>query len=96
MQLLLDKVIGDLIPPSFILFGFVGSIGAAVHLSILWLLLFISGVRFGNAQIIATVAAMIVNFLLKNAITYRDRRLKARRSCKDWFRSAWPVRWGTD
>jgi len=75
LQLLLDKTIGEFIPPAFVLFAMVGAAGVAVHLSILGLALFFAHVSFNVAQIIATVVAMTLNFLLNNTITYRDRRL---------------------
>jgi dolichol-phosphate mannosyltransferase len=76
LQLLLDKTIGDYIPPRFVLFGLVGAIGVALHLSVLYLLLFAFGLRFAISQTVAAVTAMTVNFLLNNTITYRDRRLR--------------------
>ena len=75
-QLLLDKTIGDFVPPTFVLFGLVGAVGIAVHLSVLSLLMFTMRENFGVAQVTATLIAMTVNFLLNNAITYRDRRLR--------------------
>jgi dolichol-phosphate mannosyltransferase len=76
LQLLLDKVVGNLIPPRFILFGMVGTLGAMVHLSILFVLLRRAGLSFTTAQIAATTVVMILNFFLNNTITYRDRRLR--------------------
>ena len=76
LRLVLDKLLGDLIPSSFILFALVGAAGVAVHLSVLWLSLFAFEAPFGTAQTVATAAAMTTNFLLNNSITYRDRRLR--------------------
>jgi len=76
LQLLLDKVAGDVIPPRFIIFGMVGMLGVAVHLSILGVLLQMAGLSFTAAQTTATVVVMILNFFLNNTITYRDRRLR--------------------
>ncbi len=76
VQLLIDKLIGGLIPSSFILFSMVGAVGVLIHLSLLWLLLSTFGRTFNAAQTICTVVAMTANFLLNNAITYRDRKLK--------------------
>jgi dolichol-phosphate mannosyltransferase len=76
LQLLVDKVIGDFIPSSFVLFSLVGGIGVLVHLSVLWLLLAAFSRTFLAAQTISTIIAMTVNFLLNNLITYRDRKLK--------------------
>jgi dolichol-phosphate mannosyltransferase len=76
LQLLLDKFIGDYVSPSFILFGLVGASGVLLYLAVLWVQLSWLGVSFRQAQVIATLAAMTTNFLLNNAITYRDRRLR--------------------
>lgn len=77
ISLLLDKLIGDVIPVRFVLFGFVGALGLIVHLATLWLLLgFAGGVGFVPAQAGATVVAMTFNFLLNNVVTFRDRRLR--------------------
>jgi len=76
LQLLLDKLIGEYIPPSFILFVLVGCIGVVLHLGILGLELFWFHLAFKPSQAIAALAAMIANFLLNNLITYRDRRLR--------------------
>jgi dolichol-phosphate mannosyltransferase len=79
LQLLLDKLLGDLIPPRFIIFGMVGLVGVGVHLSILYLLLRVAGWTFIAAQSAGTLVVMILNFFLNNAITYRDRRLRGMR-----------------
>ena len=76
LQLLIDKLIGGLIPSSFILFSMVGAVGVLIHLSISGLLLSAFGRTFLAAQTISTVVAMTANFLLNNAITYRDRKFK--------------------
>jgi dolichol-phosphate mannosyltransferase len=76
LQLVLDKLIGGLIPSSFILFAMVGCVGGVIHLSVLWLLLSAFGRTFLAAQTVSTLLAMTVNFLLNNLITYRDRKLK--------------------
>lgn len=75
LQLLLDKTMGDLIPPTFFLFGAMGMIGVLIHLGLLRLLL-AAGLAFGASQLIAASVAMTCNFLLNNAFTYRDRRLR--------------------
>ena len=76
LQLLLDKLVGDLIPPRFILFGMVGILGVAVHLSILFILMRAAGFTFMSAQFAGTIVVMILNFFLNNIITYRERRLR--------------------
>ncbi len=76
LQLLLDKFIGDFIPPTFVLFALVGCAGVALHVGLLSLQLFWLHIAFGPAQVIAALVAMTGNFLVNNAITYRDRRLR--------------------
>jgi dolichol-phosphate mannosyltransferase len=79
LGLLLAKMTGDLVDPRFIFFAIVGTIGLAVHLSVLALALAVlppPDDPFRAAQIIATLVAMTSNFLLNNELTYRDRRLK--------------------
>jgi dolichol-phosphate mannosyltransferase len=76
LQLLLDKFVGDYVSASFVIFGLVGASGVVLYLAALWMQLSWRGVSFRQAQVIATLAAMTTNFLLNNAITYRDRRLR--------------------
>lgn len=75
LMLLLDRLVGRVIPPRFALFLLVGLSGVGLHLLILGLLFGRLGVSFEPAQITATVTAMTSNFLLNNALTYRDRRI---------------------
>ena len=78
LQLLLDKFVGDFLPPRFVIFGAVGAFGATIHLAILYILL-TAGRSFSFAQTTGTVIVMTVNFFLNNAVTYRDRRLRGAR-----------------
>ncbi len=75
-QLLLDKLIGNIIPPSFILFTLVGGAGLAVYFAVFMLALFSVRTSFDVAQMSAAGAAMTANFFLNNAITFRGARLK--------------------
>jgi dolichol-phosphate mannosyltransferase len=79
VQLLLDKLIGDLIPPRYILFAMVGSAGVVIHLALLKLLIGQFHIPILPAQTAATVVVMTLNFLLNNSFTYRDLRLRGRR-----------------
>jgi dolichol-phosphate mannosyltransferase len=74
LSLLMDKLFGKFLPTRFILFAVVGSLGLAVHLAALWLVLQVAS--FPIAQAVATITAMTSNFVLNNALTYRDMRLK--------------------
>jgi dolichol-phosphate mannosyltransferase len=76
LQLLLDKAIGNVVPPSFILFVLVGAAGLALYFAIFMLALFTIRTSFDVAQMSATAAAMTLNFFLNNAITFRGARLK--------------------
>ena len=79
LQLLLDKTVGDLIPPRFIMFSMVGTAGLLLSLGLLYLLLNFGNMRFSAAQWITTFVAMTANYFVNNALTYRDRRLRGRR-----------------
>jgi dolichol-phosphate mannosyltransferase len=79
LQLLLDKSVGHYVPVRFLIFAMVGTVGLIVHLSLLFLLLNIAHTSFITAQVIGTLLVMTLNFLLNNAITYRDRRMKGSR-----------------
>ena len=76
LQLLLDKTIGHILPPRFVMFGLVGAAGVVIHLAILFALYEQAGQSFWISQAAATLAGMTFNFFLNNAITYRDQRLK--------------------
>ena len=71
--LLLDKLVGHIVPPRFILFALVGASGVAVHFTLLSLMMS-GGVAFLTAQGIATLASMTTNYLLNDSLTYRDKR----------------------
>jgi dolichol-phosphate mannosyltransferase len=79
LQLLLDKIGGDLLPARFVIFGMVGGVGLMLALAVLYLCLNVLGLPFFTAQGIATLAAMTANFFLNNSTTHRDRRLKGSR-----------------
>ncbi|MFI4935406.1 MAG: glycosyltransferase family 2 protein [Caulobacterales bacterium] len=71
--LLAAKLSGDLVSPRFLFFGLVGVSGLVVHMSVL---LLAGGLVFNRAQTLAALTAMTSNYLVRNALTYRDRRLK--------------------
>jgi dolichol-phosphate mannosyltransferase len=74
--LLLDKVCHGLLPLRFFSFALVGALGIVVHLLVLGVLRKSTLLGFEAEQVIATIAAMVFNFQLNNAITYRDQRLR--------------------
>ncbi len=73
--LLVDKLLRGAVPLRFISFGLVGLIGVGVHLSVLDTARS-AGLPFEWAQIVATFIAMLANFFLNNAVTYRSVRLR--------------------
>jgi dolichol-phosphate mannosyltransferase len=75
-ELLVDKHLGNVVNVRFVLFAMVGALGVAVHLLILGALRKFAGLSFESGQAVATFIVMILNFVLNNSVTYRDRRLK--------------------
>ena len=75
LGLLLAKLTGGAVTPRFLSFLLVGASGIVVHLGILRFALVFLGQGFAVAQTIATLVAMTSNFVLNNALTYRDKRL---------------------
>ena len=85
LGLVLAKLSGDLISPRMVFFGLVGFSGVLVQLGVLWAVRF-AGLAFGFEQGIAAFAAMTSNFLVNNAVTYRDRRLSGWRLANGYLR----------
>jgi len=75
LMLLADKTIGRWVPTRLVSFAAIGAFGVLVHLLVLWLALGWTGNRFVTAQSTAVAVAMVGNFMLNNALTYRDQRL---------------------
>ena len=73
--LLLDKLLRGAVPLRFVSFGLVGLVGVGAHLAVLDGVR-AAGLRFAWAQAIATFCAMLLNFSLNNAVTYRSVRLR--------------------
>ncbi len=70
------RLTGNRLPASFISFGIIGASGVATQ-SLAFVLLFKAlGVAFTEAEAISIGIAMLGNFLLNNALTYRDRRYR--------------------
>jgi dolichol-phosphate mannosyltransferase len=74
VMLLVDKTVGRWLPSRFVLFTAVGTLGLLVHLATLRAVLTLFS--FPVAQGTATGVAMVSNFTINNALTYRDRRLR--------------------
>lgn len=76
IELLLDKIVGRIVPVRLILFSVVGLFGATVHFSTLWATTTWASMKFIEAQSIAVAVAMTFNYVLNNRFTYRDQRLR--------------------
>lgn len=83
--LLLDKSIGRYIPVRFISFALIGGSGVIVHIGLLSLLFKYFNTSFIFAQASATFTAITTNFLLNNALTYRDQRLQGLKLLLGWI-----------
>jgi dolichol-phosphate mannosyltransferase len=77
--LIVNKLLGGFVPPRFAAFALVGASGLAVHLCCLAFLFRVEHLGFDASQVLATFAAMTLNFFLNNLITYYDRRLRGSR-----------------
>jgi dolichol-phosphate mannosyltransferase len=74
--LVADKLVGHIVPVRFLMFSIVGGLGVGVTLAVAWVCLGILALPFAVSQAIATGTAMVVNFVLNNILTYRDRPLR--------------------
>jgi dolichol-phosphate mannosyltransferase len=81
LELLLDKIVGNYISVRFALFSLVGTIGVVLQLLLLWVMLSHLHLSFPKAQAIATGIVMVLNYVLNNSFTYRDRK---RRGLSFW------------
>jgi dolichol-phosphate mannosyltransferase len=79
LELLADKLLGDFVPASYVVFGLAGSIGVLVQLAAVNLLRLIPGFSLENAQFTSSAIVIGINFLLNNRLTFRSARLKGRR-----------------
>jgi dolichol-phosphate mannosyltransferase len=76
LALLIDKIIGHVIPLRFVMFASIGGMGLIVHLAALATLNRGLGIAFTKANLAAALLAMTSNFFVNNWLTYRDMRLK--------------------
>lgn len=84
VMLLIDKLIGHIVPVRFVAFSMVGGSGILVHLAVLAVLLNQFGLGFVTSQSIATFVAMTSNFALNNILTYRDMQLRGWHWLRGW------------
>jgi dolichol-phosphate mannosyltransferase len=80
LQLLLDKMVGDWIPVSYLVFSMVGAIGLAVNLILIFAVKGLFPVSFYMAQAIGSMLVIALNFVLNNRLTFRSARLKGWRA----------------
>jgi dolichol-phosphate mannosyltransferase len=73
--LVLGKLTNDAVSFRFLMYCFVGLTGVFIHMAALAVGVDLGGLAFGPAQTAATVTAIAWNFVLNNAVTYRDQRL---------------------
>lgn len=92
---LYDKWLGRIIPTRFALFGTIGAAGVVVHMAVLATFLAIFGGSFKGhlvsafelGQTLAALVAMTFNFVLNNALTYADKRLRGTLAlAKGWLK----------
>jgi dolichol-phosphate mannosyltransferase len=84
LMLLLDKMVGHIVPIRFLMFMIVGGAGVFVHMAILTVIYELTPkltsidaqTAFTVGQSAAAVIAMTFNFFVNNFLTYRDKRLK--------------------
>lgn len=78
--LIIDKLVGHLVPVRFLVFAAVGAVGIAAHLLVLRVGLTTLAWDFPTAQAAATGVAIVGNFFLNNMFTFADRRLRGWRT----------------
>lgn len=84
-SLIIDKLLGRILPLRFLSFAAVGLSGVLVHLVVLWLLHKLWMTSFIPAQAVATIVAMTTNYILNNELTYRDKKLRGINFIKGLF-----------
>jgi dolichol-phosphate mannosyltransferase len=86
LLMLLQKLVGPVIPVRFIAFSAIGGFGVFVHLAVLWPMLSLLGEEaFLLSQSSAALVAMTSNFFLNNLLTYRDMRLRGLQLIRGWI-----------
>lgn len=84
MMLLLDKLIGHIVPVRFVAFCLVGGLGVFIHFAVLGVLFSQAELDFVYSQSIATFVAMASNYALNNLLTYHDMRLRGWQWLRGW------------
>jgi dolichol-phosphate mannosyltransferase len=76
LELICDKLVGDWIPVTYLLFAAVGSIGLLVHLAFVAVLHRMAGLSYSTAQVVSSSLVIAVNYFLNNYVTFRSSRLR--------------------
>jgi dolichol-phosphate mannosyltransferase len=76
LMLVADKLVGDFVPATYVVFGSVGAIGVLVHLLIVRALRLMPSVALDQAQLISSAFVIGLNFVLNNQFTFRAARLR--------------------
>lgn len=76
LELLFAKLTGGWIPPSYFLFGLVGTAGMIFNFVAAALLLHLWDVDFFRAQAIGALLTVAFNFFLNNVLTFRASRMR--------------------
>lgn len=79
LALVADKLVGDFVPPTYVIFGCAGGVGILAHLAAVRLLRLIPGTTYEQAQLTSSVIVIAINFLLNNQFTFRAARLRGGR-----------------
>jgi dolichol-phosphate mannosyltransferase len=79
LELIADKLVGDYLPASYVVFGVAGSIGILAHLAVVNLLRLMPGMDLERAQLLSSAVVIGVNFVLNNQLTFRAARLTGAR-----------------
>ncbi len=75
IELLADKLVGDFLPASYVVYGVAGSIGILAHLALVRLLRMLPDVSLERAQLVSSILVIAINFVLNNKLTFRRARL---------------------
>jgi dolichol-phosphate mannosyltransferase len=73
---LYEKRLGKYIPLTFIKFCIVGSTGAIIHFSILYIFFKLCNLKYQYSLVIAFEIALIFNFIFNNRWTFKDKKIR--------------------
>lgn len=79
LQLIADKLVGNWIPVTYVIFGCVGAVGVIAQLSLIELLRRVTRLTPESTQFVSSVVVIGLNFALNNQLTFRSHRLSGLR-----------------